>query len=149
MKKLFLLAGSRFLVLGSLFLITNIAQAAVSVPKPPTGNLPTSPVQNTTDIQNLACGLLPWIFWGLIVLAIIMALVAAYRYATAAGEPEKVGNASKTLLWAAVAVAVAIIAQGIPYIVGSFFTSGGAGFNSACSSSGGSASGFPGLPLGN
>ena len=65
-----------------------------------------------------------------------MSLIAAYQYATSGGDPEKVGDASKRLLYAAIAVAVALIAQGVPYIVGSFLNGGSTGFSSVCSSNG-------------
>jgi len=41
-----------------------------------------------------------------------------------------VNRANKTLMYAAIAIAVGIIAQGIPYLVNSFL--GGGSFGSAC-----------------
>lgn len=106
---------------------------ALSVPKPPTGAIPAGPIQSTGDLTDFICGLIPWIFWGLIIFSIIMALVAAYKYLTSAGDPEKVGNASKTLLYAAIGVVVALLAAGMPYIVNSFI--GGGLTNSVCAPS--------------
>jgi hypothetical protein len=97
-----------------------MAVAAVTVPKPNNITIGTSPVQATTDITLFLCGLLNWIFWGLIVLAIIMVLVGGYYYVTSAGEADKVSKANKTLLYAAIAVVVALVAQGVPLVVGSF-----------------------------
>ena len=61
-----------------------------------------------------------WIFWLLIVLTIIFVLIAAFKYLTAGGDPEKVKSAGSTLLYAAIAVVVALIAKGLPLIVSSF-----------------------------
>lgn len=57
----------------------------------------------------------------LILLAIIFILVAAFKYLTAAGDPQKVKDASGYVIYAAIAVAVALLAKGIPALVGSFF----------------------------
>ena len=61
---------------------------------------------------------LTWMFSFLVFLAIVFVLVAAFKYLTAAGDPEKVKSASNTLVYAAVAIAVALLARGLPYLVG-------------------------------
>jgi hypothetical protein len=112
------------------------AAFAANIPSPPgITSFPSSPITGATDVSNIFCGLLSWVFWGVIVLAIVFALVGAYRYVTSSGDAEKVRTANRTLLYAAVAVAVAIIASGVPYIVSSFI--GGGLTNGVCSNSGG------------
>ena len=93
---------------------------ALTVPPPPTGSAPSGIITSTTGISALFCGIINWLFWGLIVFSIIMFLWGGYRYATSGGEPEKVGNANKTLLYAAIAVVVAVSAKGLPLLVSSF-----------------------------
>ena len=68
-----------------------------------------------------------WLFTFLVVLAIVFVLVAAFKYLTAAGDPEKVKGASHQLIYAAVAIVVAILARAVPLLIGSFF--GGIGVN--------------------
>jgi len=100
--------------------------AGITVPPPPgVTTQPTSPVTQTSDISDLACGVLLWIFWLLIMFAIIMFFVGGYRYATSAGDPEKVQSANKTLLYAVIAVVVALCAWGVPTLIDSFL----GGFN--------------------
>ncbi len=82
---------------------------------------PTNIITSPSDVTNLFCGALLWMFWGLLVLSIAMFLVGGYFYATSAGDAEKVGKATKTLTYAAIGVAIALVAQGIPLIVGSVF----------------------------
>jgi len=82
-------------------------------------------ITDTGSIFDTVCIILDYIFTGLIILAIIFVLIAAFRYLTAGGDPEKVKAASKTLIYAAVAVAVGILAQAIPIIVGNFLGVGG------------------------
>ncbi len=93
---------------------------------PPTQT--TVPQSNITSIQSflqLFCTVFAWAFYFLIVLAVIFVLVAAFKYLTAAGDPEKVKSAGATLLYAAIAIAVALLARAVPLIVGTFLTTSG------------------------
>src|SRR3989344_6347251 len=85
---------------------------------------PTPPITRISELtgnQGFICKFFNFLFGLLIILAIIFALVAAFRYLTAAGDPEKVKGASGTLLYAAIAVVVALIAKGVPFITANFF----------------------------
>lgn len=115
------LASSIVLAIAGLLIAPLASLAALSVP-PPKGiaTVPASPLTGVSDVQNLLCGSMTWIFWGLIVLSIVMALVAGYKYVTSGGEPEKTKDAGKTLLYAAIALVVAFVAAGIPDLVASF-----------------------------
>lgn len=106
-------------------LVAPAALAIGTIPTPPglTGGLPT-PITSATDASTVFCDLLAWVFWGVIVLAIVFALVGAYRYVTSSGDAEKVRSANRTLLYAAIAVVVALVAAGVPYIVSSFIGGG-------------------------
>jgi len=84
-----------------------------------------APVTSLNGVVQVICTAVSWMFTFLIVLAVVFVLFAAFKYLTAAGDPEKVKGASHTLIYAAVAVVVAILARGFPLIIGSFF---GAGF---------------------
>ena len=81
-------------------------------------------INQITGSAGIICVIINWIFWLLIVLTIIFVLYAAFLYLTAAGDPEKVKAASHTLLYAAVAVIVALIAKGLPLIVSGFIGGG-------------------------
>lgn len=62
-----------------------------------------------------------WAFTFLVVLAAIFGIIAAFKYLTAAGDPEKVKGASSMLIYAAVAVVAALFARGLPLLVGGLF----------------------------
>ena len=62
--------------------------------------------------------LINWIFTILLILAIVFILMAAFRYLTAAGDDEKIKKAHTALIYAVVAIAVGLLAQGIRFIVG-------------------------------
>jgi hypothetical protein len=57
------------------------------------------------------------IFTVLMIVAVILILIAAFHYLTAAGDPTKVKKAHDMLIYAAVAIAVGLIAKGITFIV--------------------------------
>ena len=57
-------------------------------------------------------------------------MVAAYKYLTAGGDPEKVKSASNILIYAAIAIVVALFARGLPTLIYSLV--GGGGATAAC-----------------
>ncbi len=50
-------------------------------------------------------------------LSVIMVLVGAFQIMTAAGDPEKFSKGRKTITYAAIGLALALIAGGVPYII--------------------------------
>ncbi len=82
-------------------------------------------ITSTDQVVKLLCNALGWMFWALMVLGIAMFIVGGYLYATSSGEAEKVGKATKTLLYAAIAIAVGLIARGIPVLVATFIGASG------------------------
>ena len=56
--------------------------------------------------------------------SIIFTLGAAFKYLTAAGDPEKVRSAGQSLLYVIIAIVVALIAKGFPLIISSFIGGG-------------------------
>lgn len=91
--------------------------------------LPSTNLTGPRQVLSFLCEIAGWIFAFLIVLAVIFILIAAFRYLTAQGNPESVSKANQSLIFAAVAVGVAIVAKAIPAIVSGFL---GAGAITAC-----------------
>jgi hypothetical protein len=50
-------------------------------------------------------------------LATIMVLVGAFQFMTGGGDPEKISRARKTILYAAIGFAIALIASGVSSII--------------------------------
>ncbi len=94
--------------------------------------IPQAPITAPNSIANInqllnagaVCAIVNWAFWLIIVLSIVFTLVAAFRYLTAGGNPEKVKAAGSTLLYVVVAIVVALIAKGFPLLISSFFGGG-------------------------
>lgn len=55
------------------------------------------------------------------IIAAIFILIAAFKYLTAQGDPEKVGAARQMLVYAVIAIAVALVAIGITQVIANFF----------------------------
>lgn len=86
----------------------------------PTQGIPTiSGLGSLTGVAHWVVTISDWMFYFLILLAILFVVVAAYKYLTAAGDPEKVKNANHTLMYAAIAIVVGLLARVVPDLVGS------------------------------
>ncbi|RME55727.1 hypothetical protein D6779_12150 [Candidatus Parcubacteria bacterium] len=79
--------------------------------------VPDSPIKTISGALQLLCRIFAWLFTFFIVIAVIFVLLAAWKYLTAAGDADKVKSANQSLIYAAVAVGVALIAKGVPTIV--------------------------------
>jgi fumarate reductase subunit D len=81
--------------------------------------LPPAPpgARSIGGLTNILRFVVDIIFTVLMILAIIFILFAAFYYLTAMGDPTKVGKAHNMLIYAAVAIAVALIAQGVEFVV--------------------------------
>jgi hypothetical protein len=98
----------------------------ITTPGPATGtNVPQANITSLQSILNDLCVVFAWMFYFLIVVAVIFVIVAAFKYLLAGGDPEKVKAAGATLLYAAVAIGVALLAKAIPLVIGSFLGASG------------------------
>jgi hypothetical protein len=100
--------------------------AIAAAPGNTTGsNTPPAPIQTVSGLINLLCAAFGWLFYGLMALSLIMIVIAGFTYVTANGNAEKVGKASKIILYAVVGIAVALLAKGLPAIVANFIGASG------------------------
>ena len=58
-----------------------------------------------------------WLFSIFLIIAVVFLLLAAFKYLTSGGDSAKVGEASKAVIYAAVAIGVALLAASIQYLV--------------------------------
>ncbi len=85
---------------------------------------PVAPVTSLSAVGTSLCNITNWLFYFLIILAVIFIIVAAFKYLTAAGDPEKVKSASHMLLYAAIAIVVGVIAKAVPSLIGTILSTG-------------------------
>lgn len=90
---------------------------AIAGPSAPgvSGPLP----QNIDDVFCTIVGILDYLFYALILLTIFFVIMAAFKYLTSGGDPEKVKESNKQLLYAAAAIVTGVLAYGIPRIAAS------------------------------
>jgi RsiW-degrading membrane proteinase PrsW (M82 family) len=127
-KKLFSLFGNPLVI--TAVLSAFIARIASAAPE----GMPPAPtlVSTTANLDmNLFCPIIDIMFWVLISVSIIMVLWAAWLYVIAEGDAEKPSQARKMVLYAAIGIVIALLAKGVPNIVGSLFDTG-TSFSLAC-----------------
>ncbi len=99
-------------------------------------NVAYAQVVTTQATLNAAlCNVINAMIWVLLSVSVIMVVYAAFQYVTGGADAEKVSTARKTLTYAAVGIAVALIAKGFPLVVKDVFGSGASGVGSTFSCS--------------
>jgi hypothetical protein len=88
-------------------------------------NVPQGTINSLQGVLQTFCTVFAWAFYFLIVLAVIFIVIAAFRYLTASGDPEKVKSAGTMLIYTAVAIGVALLARAVPLVIGSFLGANG------------------------
>ena len=105
-------------IIGLSLLITASA-GAVNIP----GITPTGPttVSGTVDVIK---NIVRWVYIIFFIVAVLFILMAAFTYLTAGGDAEKVKTAHNQIIYAAVAIVVALIAVSVDTIVSTFLSTG-------------------------
>jgi hypothetical protein len=85
---------------------------------------PIAPVTSLMAVGQTLCNVTNWLFYFLIILAVIFIIIAAFKYLTAGGNEDNVKAASHMLLYAVIAIIVGIVAKAVPGLVGSFMGTG-------------------------
>ncbi|KKR89198.1 MAG: hypothetical protein UU85_C0004G0038 [Candidatus Wolfebacteria bacterium GW2011_GWA2_42_10] len=118
-KKIFIL----LLILGIIFPIFSFAAFPVGEVAGPGGKLPEGAgIKEVSDLVGILTKVLAWIYTILFIIAIIFILIAAFTYLTAQADPEKIKTATRQIMWAAVAIAVALISVSINVIISNFIS---------------------------
>ena len=78
---------------------------------------PTGPTTGL-EVVELIVNLTNWLFVGFMVLAAVFVVLAAWQFISSSGEPAAVAQARSKLLWAAIAIGVAVLSRGIVAVIG-------------------------------
>jgi len=119
MKKVILttLIGS-FIVLP----VLTMAITAGTIPKPADYSVETTAAITPQGVLDIIISVVKWVYTAFFVIAVLVLLFAAYTYLTASGDPTKIAGVHKQLIYAAIAIAIALIAVGFVQIVKSVIT---------------------------
>ena len=74
-------------------------------------------VRSLNDITQIIVNLVNWVMGLFFVVAVLFLFWAAYLYLSAEGDPEKLTKAKDQLIYSVVAIAVALLAGSVRYIV--------------------------------
>lgn len=111
-------------IAGLAFYVTNgLTAMAQSLPTPAPTPTTQGPITSGVGVINFANQIGTWIsflFWAL---AVIFIFYAAFLYLSARGDEEKVKKANHQLIYAVIAIVVALFAYGLPLFVGNILKS--------------------------
>jgi hypothetical protein len=88
---------------------------AQNIPRQPQTGITTP--QKVIQLIEKASG---WFYSALVALAILFIIYAAFKFLTAGGDEKKVGEAKQQLIYAIIALAVAMLATGIVKVLQQF-----------------------------
>ena len=86
------------------------------IPPPDEGGSIENPLE-ATSFNELIVGIATWIFWIAIPLATLMFLIGGFMFMVSGGNEQKVTQARKTMIWAAVGLAICLIGAGFTSII--------------------------------
>ena len=124
-KKYFCVAVVFILLISHLsFLISRdivFAQGAQNDPRQAAQDLAQgSPIQSPNDIFRILKKVVQWTYTVFFIVAVIYIIFAAFTYLTAGDQAEKIKSAHKQLMYAAIAIAIALISGGAAKIIEAF-----------------------------
>ena len=76
-----------------------------------------SPVSTPDKIFQILAGVTRYVYTIFFIVAVIFIIIAAFNFLTAKGDPEKINSARSQILWAVVAIAIALISVGAAQII--------------------------------
>ena len=91
----------------------SLAQTQGEIPDSPLSSPINSPAEVVTTLDTIS----GWLFTIFFALAVVFLVYAAFVYLTAGGNETRVGSAKNILIYAIVAIVVALVAGGIPLFV--------------------------------
>ncbi len=128
MKKISLVIALTILIL-PLFVLgaAPITPNSVDLPTARELGVPDSPIKSVSQGVDVLAAVVGWVYRIFFIIAVLFILLAAYKYLTKSGEPEKIKEVHKQLIYAAIAIVVALLAVGFQTIVKNFLENPSAG----------------------
>jgi hypothetical protein len=128
MKKFFISAAACLTLLSPLTVHAQVSGVQtlpdVTILGDTTSETSTRDTVKAENIILLINKIINWVFTLLLVLAVAFIVYAGYKYLFSGGEAEAVSAAHKMLIYAAIAVAVAMLSKGIVFVVKSLVLGG-------------------------
>ncbi len=80
-------------------------------------NVALANATGTINVMDVLNRVVNWTFTFLLAFAVISILYSAFLFLTAGGDPEKINKAKSQLMYSVVAIAIALVAKGVVFIV--------------------------------
>ncbi|MDP2704329.1 MAG: TrbC/VirB2 family protein [bacterium] len=96
------------------------AGALLSLPLLVHGLDNSSNVDSIEDVQTILERIVNWAQYFFYIIATLFIILAAFSYLTASGDETKIKNAKNKILYALVAIAIAVVAGGVVDLVKGF-----------------------------
>ncbi len=91
---------------------------------PDPGTITDSNVESVQDVQGIVQDIVGWVQVFFYIIATLFIILAAYGYLTSGGEAEKTKEAKNKVIYAVVAIAIALVAGGVVQLVNNFVNKG-------------------------
>ena len=97
-----------------------------TIPVPGT-DVPDSPIKSPEGLLDVIASVVKWTYAIFFIITVMFVLFAAFNYLTGGDEPEKIKSSHKQIMYAAIAVAIALLAVGFSLIIKQFLNPSGGG----------------------
>lgn len=84
------------------------------------GDPSESPVRSINDVLQILNNIVGWVYRIFFVVAALFIIFAAYSYLTAQGNPETIQKVNKQILYAVIAIIVALLSLSFDVIIANF-----------------------------
>ena len=102
------------------FLVGAITPGAI--PEAKELGTPESPIKTPGGLLDAIANIVKWVYIVFFVIAVMFILFAAFTYLTAGGNPEKIKSARTKIIYAAIAIAIALMSVGAVTIIKNFLS---------------------------
>jgi len=85
----------------------------------------SSPIKESSELIDVIARIVGWIYIIFFIIAVMYILFAAFNYLTGANDPEKIKTGRNQIIYAAIAIAIALLAVGARTIIEGFLGGGG------------------------
>jgi len=84
---------------------------------------PESPIKTPGGLLDTIAGIVKWVYIIFFIIAVMLVLFAAFKYLGGAGNPERLKKAHDMIIYAAIAIAIALLSVGAVKIIENFLQS--------------------------
>jgi len=124
MKNFLIITSMGLLLISPLFVTAAVTPGGIPTHEQ-LGIKEKPPVEDVPGLINAIAGIVKWVYTIFLIVAVMFILFAAFNYLTAGGQPEKVKSAHDQIIYAAIAIAIALLAVGAVAIIKDVLKGGG------------------------